>query len=104
MAELERLQKELESRHSISHFARAGVSTLGALIFGSAAAKLFHDSVRFPILGLLATVLFLALAGYALRQYLRGKRILRVELERFESLKALRRRLRIDDPSIQLPR
>jgi hypothetical protein len=103
-AQLEKLQRELESRHSISHFARAGVSTLASLIFGSAAVKLFHDSVRFPILGLLATALCLGLAVYALRQYLRGKRLMRVELERFESLKALRRTLRIDDPSIQLPR
>ena len=102
--ELERLQKELESRRSIRHFARAGVSTLAAVIFAGAAAKLFYDSARFPILGAVASAFCLGLASYAAHHYRKGKRLLRVELERFESLKALRRTLRIDDPSVQLPR
>jgi len=102
--ELERLQKELESRRSISHFAHAGISSLAAVIFAGAAAKLFYDSVRFPTLGAAAGAVCFALAAYAARQYWKGKRLLRVELERFESLKALRRTLRIDDSSIQLPR
>jgi hypothetical protein len=102
--ELEQLQKQLESRRSISHFAHTGISTLAAVIFGGAAAKLFYDSVRFPILGAVASVICFALAVYAAGHYRKGKRLLRVELERFESLKALRRTLRIDDPSVQLPR
>jgi hypothetical protein len=102
--ELEQLQRQLESRRSISHFAHAGISTLAAAIFAGAAAKLFYDSARFPILGAVASVICFALAVYAAGQYRKGKRLLRVELERFESLKALRRTLRIDDPSVQLPR
>jgi len=101
--ELERLQKQLESRQSILHFAKGGVALLLSLIFAGAAAKLFWDSVRFPILGILTSVLSLSLMIYALRRYLSGRRLLRRELEQFESLKALRRRLRIDDPALNLP-
>lgn len=102
--EFERLQKELESRRSVTHFARVGLSSLGALISAGAAAKLFYDSVRFPILGLVAAVLCVCLVTYAARHYRKGKRLLKQELEHFESLKALRRTLRIDDPFLQLPR
>jgi len=101
--EFEHLQKQLESRQSILHFAKAGVALLLSLIIAGAAAKLFWDSVRFPILGVLTSVLSMSLAIYALRRFLSGKRFLRRELEQFESLKALRRRLRIDDPSVNLP-
>lgn len=103
-AEFERLQKELESRHSVRHFAQAGLSCLVALIAAAAAAKLFYDSVRFPILGMIAAVLSLALTVYAVRHYRTARRLLKLELQRFESLKALRLRLRIDDPFVQLPR
>ena len=103
-AEFERLQKELESRRSVTHFARAGLSSLLALISAAAAAKLFYDSIRFPILGLVAAVMCVALITYATRQYRKGRRLLKLELEHFESLKALRRTLRIDDPFVQLPR
>ena len=103
-AEFERLQKELESRRSIAHFARTGVSSLAALICAGAAAKLFYDSIRFPILGLIAAVLCVGLVSYAVHHYRTGRRLLKRELEHFESLKALRRTLRIDDPFVQLPR
>lgn len=103
-AEFERLQKELESRRSVAHFARAGLSSLAGLISAGAAAKLFYDSIRFPILGVVAAVLCVALVSYAVRHYRKGKRLLKLELEHFESLKALRRTLRIDDPFLQLPR
>jgi hypothetical protein len=102
-AEFERLQKELESRHSINRFARAGLSSVLAVILAAAAAKLFYDSVRFPVLGAIATVLCVAFGTYAIRNYVVGKRILRIELERFESLKALRRMLRVDDSSLHPP-
>ncbi len=52
--ELERLQKELEARESTLHFAHAGVSFLFALMLAAAAAKLFWDSIRLPILGIVA--------------------------------------------------
>ncbi len=103
-AEFERLQKELESRRSVSHFALAVLSSLLALISAAAAAKLFYDSVRFPILGLVAAVVCVALITYAAHHYRKAKRLLKRELEHFESLKALRRKLRIDDPFLQLPR
>lgn len=102
--EFERLQKELESRQSVLYFAQSGVATVLSLIFAGASAKLFWDSVRFPILGFLTSALALGLALYALRRYWSGRRLLKNELEQFESLKDLRRRLRIDDPSVHLPR
>ncbi len=103
-AEFERLQKQLESRRSVGHFAQAGLSSLGAVIFAAAAWKLFYDSVRFPILGLVAAALCLGLAAYSAHHYRTGKRHLKQELVHFESLKALRRTLRIDDPSVPSPR
>jgi hypothetical protein len=102
--EFERLQKELESRQSVLHFAQGGVAMVLSLIFAGASAKLFWDSVRSPILGFLTSALALGLALYALRRYWSGRRLLKNELEQFESLKDLRRRLRIDDPSVHLPR
>jgi hypothetical protein len=101
-AELERLQKQLESRDSISCFAHSGVSFLAALILACASAKLFWDSVRVPILGFVTAAVSLILTGYAVRRYLKGRKMLKQELAQFESLKALRRVLCIDDPSAQL--
>jgi hypothetical protein len=60
--------------------------------------------VRFPILGVIASALCLGLAAYAMHHYRKGKRLLKIELARFESLKELRRTLRIDAPSAELPR
>jgi hypothetical protein len=100
--ELERLQKQLESRNSINCFAQAGVSFLAALMLACASAKLFWDSVRVPILGFVTAAVSLTLTGYAISRYLKGRKMLKQELAQFESLKALRRTLRIDDPSPQL--
>jgi hypothetical protein len=101
--ELERLQKSLESRESTQFFAHAGVSSLAAIILAGAAAKLFWDSVRVPILGFVVSAVSLFLAVYAVSRYRKGKRVLKQEVAQFESLKALRRALQIDDPSAQLP-
>ena len=102
--QLERLQKELEARESTIHFAHAGVSLLFALILAASAVKLFWDSVRLPILGILAALSSATLMVYSLRRYLRGQRALKWELQRYELLRALRRSLHIDDPSALLPR
>jgi ABC-type glycerol-3-phosphate transport system permease component len=102
-ARLPGLQAELASRRSTIHFARTGVSLVAALILTAASAKLFWDSVRFPVLGLVATLLASALVAYALVQYRRGQRHLRRELELFASLKAAHRALNLDNPSALLP-
>jgi ABC-type glycerol-3-phosphate transport system permease component len=102
-ARLPGLQAELASRRSTIHFARTGVSLVAALILTAASAKLFWDSVRFPVLGLVATVLASALVAYAAVQYRRGQRHLQRELELFASLKAAHRALNLDNPSALLP-
>jgi len=102
--QLERVQKELEARESTIHFAHAGVSLLFALILAGASGKLFWDSIRLPILGILAAICSATLMVYSVRRYLRGQRALKWELQRYELLRTLRRSLRIDDPSALLPR
>jgi len=102
--ELERLQKELEARESTLHFAHAGVSFLFALMLAAAAVKLFWDSIRLPILGIVAAGCSFGLLAYTAFRYLRGQRALKWELQRYEHLRSLRRSLNIDDPSALLPR
>ena len=103
-AELERLQKELEARQSVSHFTHAGIAFLASLVLTATAVKLFWDSIRTPILGISAMVLSVFLAAYGAYRWVRGKRDYRRERERFELLQSLRRHLNIDDPSALLPR
>ena len=50
-ARLPELQAQLAVRQSITHFARAGVALVASSIFTAAAAKLFWDSIRFPVFG-----------------------------------------------------
>ena len=102
-AEFERLQRDLESRLSITHFAHAGVSMVVALIVASAAAKLFWDSAKIPYLGILASVISLTDCGYGVVRYLRGRKVLRTEVEQFERMKNLRSSLGLDDPASLLP-
>lgn len=101
--ELERLQARLAQRMSITHFAHTGVALIAALIFSSAAGKLFWDSAKVPYLGFLALAVALGLAAYAFVQYRRGRACLTVELEQFAQLQALRRELKLDDPASLLP-
>ena len=103
-AELERLQAGLATRKSIRHYAHAAVSFVVALIFAGAAIKLFVDSAKVPYVGYAALALTLGLVAYSLTQLLKGRRHMADELERFASLEALRRALRLDDPSQLLPR
>jgi hypothetical protein len=104
LQQLQRLERDLESRDSILHFAHSGGAMVMALILAGAAAKLFWDSHRIPILGWLASALSLAGAAYSVQQYRRGQRALRAEIEQFESMKSLRRAMGLDDPSALLPR
>jgi hypothetical protein len=103
-SQLEQLQERLATRHSILHFAHAGVSMIVALIFGSAAAKLFWDSEKVPVLGFVAAAVALGLLTYSGVRYAKGRRELAEELKRYGDLLELRRRLKLDNPSALLPR
>ena len=102
-AEHAHLQSQLEERASTQHFAHTGVSMMGAIIMGGASGKLFWDAKHFPWLALIATVVCLVLLVYSVVQYVRGRRTLARELVLFDSLKSVRRILRMDDPSALLP-
>jgi len=103
-AGLPELESQLASRRSTVHFARSGVALVACAIFTAAAAKLFWDSIRFPILGAVATAVAIGLVAYAWVQYRRGRVHLRRELELFARLQAAHRVLHLDDPSALLPR
>ncbi len=103
-ARLPELQAQLAVRQSTTHFARAGLALVACVVFTAAAAKLFWDSVRFPVLGVLAAVLAVGLVVFAWIQYRRGIAHHRRELELFASLQAVHRALHLDDPAALLPR
>jgi hypothetical protein len=116
-AQMEGLQKELASRASTVHFAHAGVASVAAFIFLCASCKLLWDAygprVLHPFweahrplvaqLAAMAAAVSLGLASYAVSRFIRGRKVLRRELERFAEFMALRRRLGVDDPSVLLP-
>jgi hypothetical protein len=101
---LPELQAQLAVRQSTTHFARAGVALVACSIFTAAAAKLFWDSIRFPVLGAVSVVLAIGLVTYAWIQYRRGQAYHRREMELFASLQAVHRALHLDDPAALLPR
>ena len=103
-SQLDVLQALLAARESTPHLARAAVALVVALILAGAAAKLFHDSVRLSYLGVLAAAGAAGAALYAAVHYARARRHLADEHARFARLLALRRMLRLDDPSALLPR
>jgi hypothetical protein len=103
-SQLERLQESLSTRQSILHFAHSGVSFICALIFAGAAAKLFWDSAKLPVVAFCTTALVLGLVGYGLSRYLKGRRELAEELKQYSNLLELRRRLNLDNPAALLPR
>jgi hypothetical protein len=103
-ARLPELQAELAVRRSTTHFARAGVALVASAVFTGAAAKLFWDSIRFPVLGALSALVALGLIVFAWIQYRRGTAHHRRELELFASLQAVHRALHLDDPGALLPR
>ena len=102
--QLDRLQGALATRQSTLLFAQAGLSSIAALIFGGATAKLFWDSLHTPYLAWGGLVLSLGLFLYALGRYRRGRTVLADELVRFEAMLELRRRLGLDNPAALLPR
>ena len=101
---LPELQRQLAVRQSTTHFARSGVSLVACAIFTGAAAKLFWDSIRFPILGAVSTAIALGLVVFATTQYRRGMANHRREMELFASLQEVHRALHLDDPGALLPR
>ena len=103
-ARLPELQAQLAVRQSITHFARAGVALVASSIFTAAAAKLFWDSIRFPVFGAASVLLASGLVIYAWIQYRRGIAHQRRELELFAYLQAVHRALHLDDPGALLPR
>ncbi|HSP20612.1 MAG TPA: hypothetical protein VLQ79_13930 [Myxococcaceae bacterium] len=103
-ARLPELQAQLAVRQSTTHFARAGVALVASSIFTAASAKLFWDSVRFPVFGAVAVLLATSLVVYAWVQYRRGMVHHRRELTLFASLQAVHRALHLDDPGALLPR
>ena len=104
MARLPELQSQLASRRSTAHFARTGVAVVASAVFSAAAAKLFWDSIRFPVLGAASILVALGLVVFAWVQYRRGQALLRHELELFASLKDVHRTLQLDDLAALLPR
>lgn len=103
-ARLPELEAQLAVRQSTTHFARAGVALVASAIFTGAAAKLFWDSIRFPVVGALSAVVASSLIVFAWTQYRRGMSHHRRELELFASLQAVHRALHLDDPAALLPR
>ena len=103
--QLELLQGELAERVSTLHFAHAAIALVLALIAAGGTGKLFWDLPAGKLhLGIPAVLFTLLLVAYSLVRYLRGRKVLGVELQRFEALKALRRTLNLDNPSALLPR
>jgi hypothetical protein len=104
-AKLEVLQGELAARESTVHFAYAAIALVVALLASGATGKLFWDlPAGKSYLGIPAVCFTWLLVIYSLLRYRRGKRVLAVELGRFETLKALRHTLNLDNPSALLPR
>jgi hypothetical protein len=103
-ARLPELQAQLAVRQSTTHFARAGVALVACVVFSAAAAKLFWDSIRFPVLGALSVALAVGLVVFAWVQYRRGMAHHQREMELFASLQAVHRALHLDDPAALLPR
>jgi hypothetical protein len=103
-SQLDRLQESLATRQSVLHFAHTGVSFIVAMLLAGAAAKLFWDSVRTPVLAFGATGVSLGLVLYGLSHYGKGRRALAGELKRYGDLLELRRQLKLDNPSALLPR
>jgi len=103
-ARLPELQAQLAVRQSTTCFARAGVALVACAIFTGAAAKLFWDSIRFPVLGAVSVAVASALVVFAWIQYRRGMAHHRREMELFSSLQAVHRALHLDDPAALLPR
>lgn len=103
-ARYDELLSRLAARRSTTHFAHAAVSLLSGLIFSGAAGKLYWDTEELYLWAVAGfAALGLALVAYSMTRWVLGRRALAWELGEFEKLKALRRELRLDDPSALLP-
>ncbi|RKH07959.1 hypothetical protein D7V97_20875 [Corallococcus sp. CA053C] len=103
-ARFDQLQESLATRQSTTHFTHAGVSVIAFMLISGAAGKLFYDSLRTPFLAWGATTLALGLLAYAFVSYRKGRVVLTDELQRYETLLALRHELHLDNPAALLPR
>lgn len=102
--QLERIQAELASRASVHHFAHSAVSFLASMIAGGSAARMASDTQQIPAGWAIAlAAVAVALLGYSFARALLGSFRLQEERRQFIALKALRRALRLDDPSALLP-
>jgi hypothetical protein len=104
--ELDRLQDQIATRLSITHFARGAVATIFSLmIYGLAALFEWGKNGRdvtpyaLPVAGVASLLMLFALSRFWLgyRAHLR-------EVVLFAELKSLRRELKLEDPSALLPR
>jgi SNF family Na+-dependent transporter len=104
-AELDSIQAKLASRKSISHFARAAVAIMWALICAGAFGKMLWD-VKLELIDFATPAAMVAavLLSYGIVHWLLGRRELAKELELFTTVKRLREQLRLDDPEALLPR
>jgi hypothetical protein len=108
-AQLEQLQSELSSRRSIVHFAHSAVSLLVAMIFAGAAAKYFYDQFvlvreEHVLIGALFAGASAILLVYAAVRFFVGRKWLKHEAARYQTMMDLRATLKLDDPSALLPR
>ncbi|RKH13080.1 hypothetical protein D7X74_22460 [Corallococcus sp. CA047B] len=103
-ARFDQLQESLATRQSTTHFTHAGVSVIAFMLISGAAGKLFYDSLRTPFLAWGASLLALGLLVYGYVSYRKGRVVLRDELQRYETLLALRHELHLDNPAALLPR
>lgn len=107
--QLEQLQAELASRRSIVHFAHAGVSLVVALIFAGASAKYFYDQFvlvkeEHVLIGAIFAVLSVGLLVYSAARMVLGRKTLKHEKSRYQTMMSVRSALKLDDPSALLPR
>jgi len=103
--EYDQLSQRLSTRASTEHFARTAFMMVAAIVVAGTAGKLFWDTAeRFLWIPIVPTVISLALAYYAVRRYLAGKRELQRELHEYQRLSSLRQALKLDDPDALLPR
>ena len=99
--ELETLSQRLEDRRSVVLFAWAfGLSCVAFMGIG-VAIKLFHDSIRTPIVAFVLLAIGLGCAIAAAVRLVRGLRLYDVELRDYRRLLDLRAQLGLEKP--QLP-
>lgn len=104
-AEHDALMAQLASRDSTPSFARAALAIFVALLLAGLSGKLFWDSqMKLALVAGPLGVGAIALLLWGGWQYVRGRRYLTTERQRFERLCSLRRALGLDEPLALTPR